>query len=247
MSKIKWSYGVLTVPQRRDNLLPVTLASLEEAGFNNPTLFVDNCELSDIDSYATRHYPLVFRISPGVLAFGNWFLALWELYLKNPASQFFALFEDDILVCSNLRQYLEQSEYPKSGYWNLYTAMENESLVEGKEGWALSNQLGRGALALVFDKTAVMKILAANHIVNRVQNTSRGCKGIDGAVSDAMKQSHYKEYVHNPSLVQHMGIETTIKRPRYISNNPSFKPSSLFRGKDFDVLELLKRREANNV
>lgn len=37
----RWSYGVTTVTERRDTLLPQTLASLKAAGWDNPRLFVD--------------------------------------------------------------------------------------------------------------------------------------------------------------------------------------------------------------
>src|SRR5205823_1705059 len=40
MNKIRWSYGVLTVPERRGAVLNRTIQSLKKAGFDQPHLFV---------------------------------------------------------------------------------------------------------------------------------------------------------------------------------------------------------------
>jgi hypothetical protein len=39
--KLDWSYGVTTVPERTDNLLQTSLASLAKSGFDLPRIFVD--------------------------------------------------------------------------------------------------------------------------------------------------------------------------------------------------------------
>ena len=37
---LRWVYGVTTVPERRADLLPRTLVSLDRAGFPSPRIFV---------------------------------------------------------------------------------------------------------------------------------------------------------------------------------------------------------------
>lgn len=228
-----WAYGVTTTPERRDKLLPRTLKSLVKAGFPDPTLFVDKCKKSEIVRYTAWDYSTVFRMAPGVRTYGNWLLALWELYLKQSDAHFFAIFQDDFVTYSNLKPYLERCEYPEKGYWNLYTFPQNQELAKGRKGWYPSNQLGKGAVALVFDKKAVMNLLSTKHLVDRVQNPLRGHKAVDGAISTAMKQIGYKEYVHNPSLVQHTGIQSSM-------GNTKLQLALSFISEEFDALDLLK-------
>ena len=234
MSGMKWSYGVTTTPTRKLDLLPRTLVSLVKAGFPDPVLFIDNCCESDVVMYNTWEHFSVYRMNPGVRTFGNWILTLWELYLRQSHANFYAIFQDDFVTYPNLRQYLEKCEYPKMGYWNLYTFPENQELAKGQKGWYLSNQLGRGAVALVFDKQTTQFLLASKHMVDRVQNTQRGHKAVDGAVSTAMKQINFREYVHNPSLVQHTGLQSSM-------GNKKHKQAPSFIGENFDALNLLEQ------
>ena len=235
VKKPEWAYGVTTTPQRRYDLLPRTLMSLAKAGFEKPTLFVDQCKKEDIDSYITGEYQTVFRMFPGVRTFGNWILTLWELYLKQPNASFYAIFQDDFVTYINLREYLEQCEYPERGYWNLYTFPHNQDLAKCQQGWYLSDQLGKGAVALIFSKKVAMDLLSTKHLVDRVQNSSRGHKAVDGAIVTAMKHIKYKEYVHNPSLVQHTGTESTM-------GNSKHKLAVSFVGENYNALEMLEKK-----
>lgn len=225
-----WSYGVTTVPERRETYLPRTLESLRGAGFDAPRLFVDGDgrDYSDLGLEVTRR-------SPRLNAFGNWLLSLTEVYLRDPHAHRFAIFQDDVEVYRNARTYLDRVDYPTSGYWNLYTFPEYEkSVKDGAVGWFKTIQRGLGALALVFDKRAVMKILSSNDLIGRPQNASRGTQGIDGGVVHAMNAQTIYEYAHYPSLVQHIGDLSTLKHRQYE------KPRS-FLGRDFDAMELLEK------
>jgi len=199
---------------------------------------------------------------PTIKPFGNWLLGLYELYLRNPHAERFAMFQDDLVTYKNLRQYLKKCEYPSSGkivrsnilvppgkgYWNLFTftstvdkaknEKSNEELrpSEDYQGFYESNQRGRGAVALVFDKQAVMTLLSSHLLVEHPQDVHRGFKRIDGIVLDCLSAAGYKEYVHWPSLVQHTGELSTI------GNTPQPQATS-FRGEDFDALDLLKKLE----
>ena len=84
----------------------------------------------------TFHYPVL-----GI--YGNWFLAMCELFAREPLCQRYVVFEDDILACSNLREYLERCPYPEDGFWNCYTSSDNHNLLTTIEdrgvGWILWN------------------------------------------------------------------------------------------------------------
>ncbi len=229
MGKIKWAYGVTTVASRVRTYLPATLQSLKATGFDNPHLFVD----SDVflQNKPVSYNGLTVR-EPAAGAFGNWWLSLVELLVKCPTAQRFALFQDDIVTCKNLRNYLDGCRFPDQGYWNLFTFASNQSIAPERTGWYESNQLGRGAMGLVFDRSGVLTLLRQKSFVEKPLDCTWGRKKVDGAVVDALKEVGYKEYVHSPCLTQHTGEESSV-------GNMPHAPSKTFVGEDFDALSLL--------
>lgn len=211
---MKWSYGITTVPERSSDLLPATVRSLHSAGFTSPRIFTDR----------------------GLGNFGNWLLGMWELYILDPWCERYAMFEDDILCCNNLKAYLEEP-IPNKSYLNCYTNPENTALCPaGHKGWYPSNQKGKGALGLVFSRMGLITLLSQESLVLWRQNATRGHKSIDGAIATAMSHAGWMEYVHSPSLVQHMGLKSTI------CNGPRTQ-SPCFVGEYYDPLEILACRQ----
>lgn len=229
MSSKKWAYGVTTVPDRANDLLPRTLESLRGAGFPTPRLFIDGeCDPSIYDQYDLDK---TFR-GDNVRTFGNWVLAAWELYIRYPTYNRFAIFQDDFVTYRNLRSYLDSCKYPEKGYWNLYSFPQNEKLAENPDcGWHLSNQLGKGAVALVFDTDALRALLSSEDFVSRPLSVHRGHRSVDGGIVTALKKKGYNEYVHAPSLVQHTGIMSSM-------GNKKHQQSMSFRGEEFDAANL---------
>lgn len=88
-------------------------------------------------------------------------------------------------------------------------------------------------MGLAFDRTTVQTLLAHRNLPDRPTSVAEGHRRIDGAVVQALNQCGWREYIHNPSLVQHTGEITSIRgnrrHPRALS----------FRGEDFDALSLL--------
>jgi hypothetical protein len=93
--------------------------------------------------------------------------------------------------------------------------------------------MGRGAVALVFDRDTVITLLTHQHMVTRPLDAHRGWKAVDGGVVTALQKAGWEERVHNPSLVQHTGMLSAMR-------NRPHKQAVSFRGKDFDATELLK-------
>lgn len=243
----KWAYGVTTVYSRMTDLLPRTLDSLHKAGFTTPRLFVDGVSFKVAQQYEQHYAPLGIEVEvrrQNIRAQGNWTLGLWELYIRNPQSDYYAMFQDDIVLCRNVKRYLEHCQYPRDGYWNLYTAWENLNVVRRDisthkhiQGWHPSNQLGRGALALVFDNRAVVKLLGHAHIIKKIKSVDMGTCNVDGGIAEVFRLSEGKEYIHHPSLASHTGDHSTMKsaRPR---------PCRSFAGEDFDAMQLLTAKPA---
>lgn len=239
---LKWSYGITTVPQRADTYFPRTLDSLGKAGFPEPYVFVDGISLSGLSKHYYTLDPsrLIIRGS-NVRTAGHWVVSMMELYFRHPEYDRYALFQDDLVTYRNLRAYLDRAPYPERGYLNLYTFPSNQSLPEAKgRGWFKGRfldsppdrQTGRGAVALVFSRDALMALFTASHLYKRAQDPHRGHRVIDGGVVTAMNEQGWWEYCHSPSLVQHTGDNSSM------GNLPHLKAVS-FLGEAFDALQLL--------
>ncbi|MDB4786227.1 hypothetical protein OAG36_00685 [bacterium] len=229
--KMRWSYGITTVPQRKDDLFPATLESLQKSGFDQPHLFVDNCKRpSDYDKYdllMTTRYPRVKTAA-------HWSLSMLELYMREPAADRYAIFQDDFVTYLNLKNYLEKCTYEPKTYWNLYTFPSNQKLnVEDKLGWYDSNQKGKGAVAIVMDRETVTALFSYHKFVTRCEDVARGTRSIDGGIVNCLKILGWKELVHNPSLVYHTGKFSSM------GNKPQ-KQTISFQGENFDCLTLLE-------
>jgi len=240
---MKWTYAVTTVPSRRTSTFPLTLESLNKAGFDQPRLFIDG------PSAGYHEFGLDFiSRETNIGTVGNWILALYELYLRSPTSDRYAVFQDDLKACRNLKQYLSAVKYPAKAYLNLYTFPHNQPdqlsrrVQDGEfthsdvrpdaKGFYRSCQYGKGAVALVFDRPAVMALLASSELLTKAQDPVRGKSGIDGTVAEALKLKGWTEYVHSPSLTQHIGKQSSM-------GNPEHQQAISFPGEDFDAMELL--------
>lgn len=221
---ITYAYGVTTCSARIHTLLPMTLQSLGKAGFPKPRLFIDG--EADVSKYS-NDYEITQRV-PNVRTAGNWTLSAYELYIRNPNAQRYAMFQDDFVTYPNLRAYLDRCEFPETGYWNLYTFPENEREL----GWSETKQTGRGAVALIFSNFGLRNLLSSEMYVQRPLEPYRGWRRVDGGIVDAMNERGWREHTHTPSLVQHTGLDSSMGNPRQ-------ELAHTFRGEDFDALQLV--------
>lgn len=226
-----WSYGLTTVPARRGDLLPRTLASLAAAGFDRPRLFVDGANHEMAGGYAAEFRLPVTAREPALRTAGNWWLALAELYVREPAADRYAVFQDDLVTVRNLRAYLDRLPYPEGGYLNCLSFLNNEQIVHGKPpGWYEASllsrgggpeyhgkraQTGRGAVALVFSREAVQALLSSPDFVQRPVDVHMGWRRVDGGIVTAMNKQGWREMVHSPSLVQHTGDVSSMGNRRH--------------------------------
>lgn len=235
LNKVKWAYGMTTVLSRKDTHLPRTLTSLKLAGFDRPKLFIDGCTFQQAAALEEKLGLAVEVRRENIRTYGNWVLAMAELYIRNPDADRYAIFQDDLVTCLGLREYLESSPWPEEKcYLNLYTFPSNYQLAprDKRHGWYPSNQLGKGAVALVFDNAGVLALLGSQHMIERPKDPRRGWKSVDGGVVTALKKAGYKEMVHNPSLVQHTGLTSSM-------GNRSHPLANSFPGEGFHLAQLL--------
>lgn len=248
---VRWAVGVTTVGdasrewerighlgsgRREAGLLGRTLKSLARAGFPRPHLFVDGAK----EGFNCAGVPVTYRW-PAVLTWANWYLSLQELIARNPEADRYLMAQDDFVCAANLRAYLDACEYPTRGYWNLFTFPENRT--DGR-GWAEAPHTGRdgdvvlqqglGAVALAFNREAAMAIVSSPHAARKMLDPRPEYrhKKADGGVVTAMNYAGYREYVHQPSLVQHTGLTSSM-------GNGQWGEADTFPGEDFDCLLLL--------
>lgn len=242
--ELTWAVGLTTVPARRNDLLPRTLASLKDAGFTVNRLFVDGVHGNIATGWEEQFGTPITPRWPAINVHGNWFLGLGELFTRYPTADRYAMFQDDFVAVRNLRAYLDKCKYPDNGYLNLLTFPHNEAyaprdLTVNKNAIAgfyeaSSKKRGLGAVALVFNRDACMELLGAQHMITRPTDaTGRYPKYIDGGIVEGMNKAGYKEYVHYPSLVQHTGQQSTI-------GNAPHPLAPSFPGEQFDALSLIE-------
>lgn len=234
VNKIKWAVGLTTVRERLGTTLQPTLQSLEDAGFDKPHLFVDDvsmlewCQRSD----GLMEYNATVR-GNRVRTFINYVLGLAELYARNPQADRYVMFQDDVVLSRNVRHYLDRLRMPDKSYWNLHAFPVNERLFGEEPGWYKSDQSGKSATGLIYSNQGVMDLLTHTNTITRPKEV-KGHQNIDGWVMNTLrKRMQYVEYCHNPSLLQHVGHQSSMGHSRY-------QQSRSFRGEDFDCMELLK-------
>lgn len=254
---MNWAYGITCVVERFGELLPRTVKSLAQAGFDRPRLFVDG--LDKPGSHQERFPACEFTCrNPRIRAWGNWWLGMHELFIRNPDADRYGMFQDDFVCCKNLRIYLEKTTSREDGYFNLYTFPSNEQwnqekhmprlCPDGFKGWyparateegpvydnGIRSQSGRGAVGLVFGRKAMLALMGARHSIERPLDAVWGTKKIDGCVVASMNKAGFLEMVHSPSLIQHTGAVSSMR-------NMPHKLAESFPGEDFDPLKLLEK------
>jgi hypothetical protein len=237
---MKWAVGLTTVPSRVERTLRRSIDSLWEAGWKDPRVFLDGTSPFLPPWLTTK--PMTVR-SPGMNGFANWVMGLEELVFRFPDYDRYLMVQDDVLYCKGLREYLEQTPWIPGTYLNLILYPDNDigKPHPGYVGWYPCNRNGQGAQALVFDVAAVETLLThpvfyRRRLDRNLDNRGREMRtrNIDGGVSKAFEKMGYREYVHSPSLVDHI-----VEEPSVIGNLTQPKISA-FPGEDFDCRTLRK-------
>ena len=229
-----WVVGILHGP-REENYLNRTWKSLEDAGWENPIIFSDGVEY-DWSKQTRRDEPLG--------AFGNFCCALMELFMRCPRDGNILLIQDDVVFCRNTREYLESIVFPThASHAKIYipSIAEDElrktrDLDEKARGFhELRGPVSSyGAQAYVFTHQQAMALLLSYPLLYHRHNNSRGHKNIDGAVYRTTANRNKHEYVHVPSLCQHIGQTSSLGHEWQRQST-----STTFPGEKFDAMELL--------
>ena len=210
-----WSVGVVTAP-REAPTLGDTLESLGAAGFWDVRLFA---EPGTPIPAAHAHRPVSPRgaaKSEALGAFPNWYLALSELVLRDPAADAYFLCQDDTTFSAGLRGYLERTLWPAAtvGAVSVYTP--SHSAADGPDGWRAEDRGWRcwGALGLIFPNASARALLADPAVLDhRGFGPRDGLRNVDSVVGAWCRRIGRPYFVHRPSLCRHTGETSTLWPP----------------------------------
>ncbi|MBX3444032.1 MAG: glycosyltransferase [Planctomyces sp.] len=202
-SLLRWQVGVLTAP-RGDLLLPQTLASLREAGFDELTVFAEPGADVPADSSLLR----VVRRERRLGNIANFYAGLSELFASSPDADCYAMFQDDITIAAGTRDWCESELWPGgAGLVSLFTPLPHTS---ESPGWRLlSPGFFRvyGGQALLFRGDVLRQFLADPEVLRAVHANS-ACD--DAIVAGWAARRAIPIAYHTPSLVQHHGRVSSI-------------------------------------
>ena len=94
----------------------------------------------------------------------------------------------------------------------------------------------------MFDNHTLIDLLSQPHMYVRMKDCVRGHKYLDGGVVTALAKAGRKEFIHNPSLLQHTGKISSMGNGAkghgwgVVGSHPD---ALTFPGEDFDAMELL--------
>jgi hypothetical protein len=232
---------VTTCPARLSTLLPETIRAVRAAGFD-PDIYADGLLSQEQKAGIQVLLSEQAKVHDGhnVQPFSHWYRSVLTMFMQHPWSQWYVVFQDDLTCPKTLLQYILNSKLPPKAYFNLFTFMENEQVAaESSTGWIEAYktkkgvQFGRGGVCLMFRHDALTALLSQQHMLMRRLNYKRGNTSLDGAIVEAMTQAGYREYIHNPSLVQHTGHVSSM-------GNKQHEQAKTYPGDDFDLMTLLK-------
>lgn len=236
-----WAVGVTTAPRKPATLFE-TIASIRSAGWHDMLVFAE----PDSQTSGLGQGVQIVRRSDTLGAWPNWILALSELYLRSPQADAYLLFQDDVILCEGVREYLEAELWPRErlAFVSLYCSAGYDS-HSGRYAEPPSADGYIGALALAFPPQAVRSLLSSGLIwAHRLRPGTGGVNGIDFALGRWAAQRALPGLFHQPSLAQHIGDVSTVW-PN--GTNTGRRRAGTFVGRDFDARRLLDNQEVRSA
>ena len=210
-----WSVGVVTAP-RKTPTLGDTLESLGAAGFWDVRLFA---EPGTPIPAAHAHRPASSRgaaRSEALGAFPNWYLALSELVLRDPAADAYLLCEDDVAFSRGLRGYLGKTLWPAADVGAVSLHTPSHFAAGEPPGWHAEDRGWRtwGAQALAFPNASARALLTDPAVLDhRGFGPHGGSRDADCVVGAWCRRAGRSYWVHRPSLARHTGETSTLWPP----------------------------------
>ena len=251
----KWTVGVITAPREQGYYLDRTLASLNKAGWSDINVFAEPG--SSIPEGFGGH---VIRRRKKYGDWTNWATALYELFLSEPDTDYYFMLEDDALLCSGARAYLDyalptlgpmasMSLYTPSKYHRPSRNRVFHNECRGKRTWSTVTVVMPHSSVLsffsdpdvqrhrFFDIFEVKEGYWNNKASYGMGRTSvTDCVGNtikDAVIGQWAEKNKLPVYYHTPALAEHIGNFSTLTEDDATPENG--RMSKDFVGEDFDV------------
>ena len=209
---MNWATAITTAP-RGEYYLPQAMESIAAAGWDGvdaPTIFAEP-ESQVFDEMASPYISRAanWHVVPANERLGSWpnFLHALETMVRwRPSADFYAVFQDDILIAENCRAWLEP-QLPLEGIVSLYCS---EACAEGHGGGWFQVEQGQakrkahGALAVIFPRLIAKLLLKVRPGKGSLTKTDIHI----GGFADEREISYW---MHAPSLVSHIGRRSAIQ------------------------------------
>ena len=223
----KWAVGV-TVAPRKNPTFERCYESFLEAGFK-PQIFKEPGVSLDpkFFKYGVTERPR--RLG----AWNNWLSSLYELRQKNPNADAYAIFQDDVMLCRDIKTYLEQELWPSS--FTAFVSVFTPNHYRGNSVW---NPIDQG-VNLWMAQTFIFPPLAVDSILRHpIIRGWKGDKNIDSKIGEWARNIGMLPYYHTPSLGQHVGHDSTIWGEELPAMGD--RSASDFVGESFSAMQLLR-------
>ena len=215
----KWTVGITTAPRAKHEYLSKTVLALKKSGWDNIVVFAEP------GSPVSYEYCVVHR-RKNYGDWTNWATGFYELLLSEPDTDYFFMLEDDCLVCSGLKKYLELtipmlgdfatvSPYCPRIYQSHITGYHNKCV-----GWktvsTVATIMTRAAAIHFFADSDVQRHRFQHIFPVEAEAINWGVQ-VDprNSVKDAViglwaYKNLLPMFYHSPSLVQHIGEISTL-------------------------------------
>lgn len=213
--RLRWAVGITTAP-RGQWTLPRAIGSLCTSGFDRMTIFAE-------PGSPIPGLPAEIDVVERPKRLGihhNYVESLRDLLQAHPQADTLAIFQDDVIVCRHLREFLDADLWPA---WNCGVVSAYSPNFHGYEKshsggcHRVSQAHLIGACAMVFPRHAaemIVKHPLAESWRGRAKgraNSREDRKAVDAFIGHVVRQIGLRSYFYSPSLVQHVARVSTVR------------------------------------
>lgn len=238
----KWAVGVVTAP-RAESCIEKTLPSLRNGGWDDFVVYAEPGSVVPHDKVVMR--PEVYG------DWANWYCGLSELVQTHPQADYVLMLEDDVVMCKNVRQYLDVS-IPKLDDFaalSFYTpAFYNKFSTESMFNKEYEGSRTLGTLTVIMKMATALDFIGDPEISKRrflSKDSTMAAQDWSNTAKDIFlglwaKRKGLPIYYHSPSLAQHIGQKTTLLVTYALYDGDLQRYALTFMGEQYDALKLLE-------
>lgn len=213
--------AAMTAAPRSGSVQERCLRSVSATGFRDVTIY---CEPgTSLPAWVRDTFPTVAH-DERLGQWRNWLFALEATLTTRPRAKLVCTLEDDVVFCRGVAGLLDGMAWPgeRCGCLQLYTSAFYDGYPVGRRS-RLADEHALdllGACALVFSRAAAECLVDwgksrgwRGHVYEAVasaQTDPAQKEGADTYVGEVLTFSGFEIWLHNPSLAEHIGDESTL-------------------------------------